>query len=201
MSTDEQLKNIKLLLRAHMNGPVSQSLRDRGLNYRVIFGVEWPRIVELAGQYPKSHALAAALWKENIRECRLMAPLLQPIDSYDGELAEVWIEDMYYPEEAQYCTMCLFQHLPNASDLAFKWIASSTEMKQLCGWLLITRLFMRLNPLNQQSENEFIDQADCGLNSNNIHIRQAVRNAIFKYALIGKREKLRINNLLVKCQF
>ncbi len=201
MSTEEQIKNIKLSLRACMNGPVSQSLRDRGLNYRVIFGVEWPRLVEIAAQYDKDHKLAAALWKENIRECRLMAPLLQPIDSFDDELADVWVEDMHYPEEAQYCSMVLFQKLPGASELAFRWIASNADMKQLCGWLLMTRLFMRNKPLMKQSEDEFADQADCALCSANVHVRQATRNAILKYALIGKREEHRVKALLEKCNF
>ena len=182
-----------------MNGPVSQSLRERGLNYRVIFGVEWTRLVELAAQYSKDHALAAALWKEDIRECRLMAPLLQPFESYDGELAEVWMDDMKYPEEAQYCTMVLLQHLPDASDCAFRWIASDNAMHQLCGWLLMTRLFMRNAPLNQQSEDEFIDQAEAAINNENIHVRQAARNAILKYALIGDREELRVCKLLSLC--
>ena len=39
----EAVREVKHLLRAAMNGPLSQSMRQKGLAYRVIFGVELPR--------------------------------------------------------------------------------------------------------------------------------------------------------------
>ncbi len=200
----ETEKNVALLKRdfhALMNGPVSVSLREKGLGYRVIFGVEWPRLVEMARGMEKDHDLAQALWKEDIRECRLMAGLLQPVETFYPEIADIWVESMRYPEEAQYTVLSLFQHLPYASEKAFEWIADSRLMFQLCGWLLLTRLFMRGTPLNQRSENEFVDQAEAALASADLPLRQAVRNALMKYSLISPREKLRVSKILGKCTF
>jgi len=73
----EQLKEIKTQLRLSMNGAVSQSMREKGLVYKLNFGVELPRIKAIAGGYEKDHSLAQALWKEDIRECKIMAGLLQ----------------------------------------------------------------------------------------------------------------------------
>ena len=95
-----------------MNGPVSASLREKGLNYRVIYGIEWNRLNDIAVSIGKNAELAGALWKEDIRECRLLAGLVQPADKFPEDLAEIWIESMHYPEEAQYTTLSLFQHLP-----------------------------------------------------------------------------------------
>ena len=94
-----------------MNGPVSQSLREKGLQYRVIYGVEWNRLIQLASTLEKDSTLACALWKEDIRECRLLALLLQPADEFLEDMAEIWIEDMHYPEEAQYALLALFCRL------------------------------------------------------------------------------------------
>ena len=44
MDIKEQLKDIKTQLRLSMNGVVSQSMREKGLNYKLNFGVELPRI-------------------------------------------------------------------------------------------------------------------------------------------------------------
>ena len=63
-----------------MNGPVSQSMREKGLAYKVNFGVELPRLREMAEEWPHNYELAAALWKENIRECRLLAGMLMQVD-------------------------------------------------------------------------------------------------------------------------
>ena len=75
MDIKEQLKDIKTQLRLSMNGAVSQSMREKGLLYKLNFGVELPRIKMIAEGYEKNHDLAQALWKENIRECKIMAAI------------------------------------------------------------------------------------------------------------------------------
>ena len=42
MDVKEQLKDIKTQLRLSMNGVVSQSMREKGLDYKLNFGVELP---------------------------------------------------------------------------------------------------------------------------------------------------------------
>ena len=44
MDTAEQLREIKRALRGMMNGVVSASMREKGLTYKVNFGVELPRL-------------------------------------------------------------------------------------------------------------------------------------------------------------
>ena len=63
----QQLKDIKTRLRLSMNGAVSQSMREKGLVYKLNFGVELPRIKSIAADYEKDHSLAQALWKEDIK--------------------------------------------------------------------------------------------------------------------------------------
>ena len=59
----QRLKDIKTQLRLSMNGAVSQSMREKGLVYKLNFGVELPRIKGIAAGYEKDHSLAQALWK------------------------------------------------------------------------------------------------------------------------------------------
>ena len=154
-TTTEKLQLIKRDFRSLMNGTAAASLREKGLHYRLIFGVEWPQLMRLSAEIGKDHDLAQALWKEDIRECRLLAGLIQPVETFSLELADVWIETMHYPEEAQYTVLSLFQHLPHVSEAAFNWIARSEEMYRLCGWLVLARLFMKGLPLNTRSEDAF----------------------------------------------
>lgn len=84
-----------------------------------------------------------------------MAGLLQPVDGFCREIAEIWIEDMRYPELAEYTVMNLFQRLPYASEVVFPWIADEREYFQLCGYLLMTRLLMKGWTLNERAEAEF----------------------------------------------
>ena len=57
MDIKEQLKDIKTQLRLSMNGAVSQSMREKGLVYKLNFGVELPRIKMIAENYENSRHL------------------------------------------------------------------------------------------------------------------------------------------------
>ena len=92
--TARQVGEIKALLRPLMNGVLSQSLRERGLRYRLIYGIELPRLKELAATLDKSHSLAQALWKEDIRECRILAGMLQPPETFLPDICDIWMDDI-----------------------------------------------------------------------------------------------------------
>lgn len=182
----ETIKDIKAKFRLFMNGVISQSMREKGLDYKLNFGIEYPRIKEIASGYEPSHELAQALWKENIRECKIMAGLLQPVDSFYPEIAEIWIEDMRYPELAEYTVMNLFQYLPYASEVVFRWMADERDSFQLCGYLLMARLLMKEKELNERAEAEFLDQAFTALECENVAVQKAAARALCKFAAQSK---------------
>ena len=174
----QRLKDIKTQLRLSMNGVVSQSMREKGLVYKLNFGVELPRIKGIAAGYEKDHSLAQALWKEDIRECKILAGLLQPVESFLPEIADIWVEDIRNIEIAELTTMNLFQHLPYAPAKSFHWIASEDEYTQVCGFLTIARLLMKKGDMNERVENEFLDQAITAFLSGSYHVRNAAMTAI-----------------------
>ena len=182
----ETIKDIKSKFRLFMNGVISQSMREKGLGYKLNFGIEFPRIKEIAAAYEPNHEVAQALWKENIRECKILAGLLQPVDSFCPEIADIWIEDMHYPELAEYTVMNLFQRVPYASEVVFRWMADDREYFQLCGFLLMARLLMKGQKLNERAEAEFLDQAFTALEGDIVSVQKAAALALCKFALQSK---------------
>ena len=182
METQETIREIKTQFRLFMNGIVSQSMRDKGLDYKLNFGIELPRLKEIAAKFEKNHDVAQALWKENIRECKILAGLLQPVDTFYPEIADIWEEDMRYPEIAELTCMNLFQHLPYASEKAFEWMADEREYFQFCGYMLMTRLLMKGNEMNERAEDEFLDQAITVLQGETGIVCRAASTALRRYA-------------------
>lgn len=82
-------------------------MREKGLVYKLNFGVEIPRIKMIAEGYEKNHDLAQALWKEDIRECKIMAAMLQPVDTFYPEIADIWVESIRNIEIAELTCMNL----------------------------------------------------------------------------------------------
>ena len=175
----ETVREIKGKLRLFMNGVLSQSLREKGLKYRLIFGVELPRLREIAAGYEQNHELAQALWKEDIRECKILAAYLQPVESFDAELADFWMESVHNTELADYLCMALLRRLPYASQKAFQWIASDNRMEVYTGFRLMSHLFVTLGTeMNERSRNEFLDQAQAALQGDDMLVKQAAQSAL-----------------------
>ena len=192
----ETIKDIKSKFRLFMNGMVSQSMREKGMEYKLNFGIEYPRIKEIAAGYEPDHELAQALWKENIRECKILAGLLQPADTFYQEIADIWIEGMDYPELAEYTVMNLFQRLPYASEVVFRWMADECEMFQLCGFLLMARLLMKGEKLNERAEAEFLDQACTAVEGDCGPVQKAASVALRKYAHQSRENKRTVSKQL-----
>lgn len=192
----ETIKDIKSKFRLFMNGMVSQSMREKGMEYKLNFGIEYPRIKEIAAGYEPDHELAQALWKENIRECKILAGLLQPVDTFYPEIADIWIEGMDYPELAEYTVMNLFQRLPYASEVVFRWMADEREMFQLCGFLLMARLLMKGEKLNERAEAEFLDQACTAVEGDCGPVQKAASVALRKYAHQSRDNKRTVSKQL-----
>ena len=197
METQETIREIKKQFRLFMNGVVSQSMREKGLDYKLNFGIELPRLKEIAAKFEKNHVVAQALWKENIRECKILAGLLQPVDTFYPEIADIWVEDMHYPEIAELTCMNLFCRLPYASEKVFQWIADEGEYFQFCGYMLMARLLMRGSELNERAENEFLDQALTDLHSESGMVVRAVTTALRKYAYQCPVQAKRLGKMLV----
>lgn len=199
-SLHEQLRLIKQQLRGAMNGPVSQSMREKGLTYKINFGVELPRLREMAAELPHTYELAAALWKEDIRECRLLAAMLMPTADFDEALADVWVEQMRFNEEAECTTVHLFARLPFASSLVFRWLADERAMFRLCGWTLLGRLLMQGAQPAPRDIDEILDHATAELSAtDNPSLRRAAYKALLRLSDLGDCEARRVDELLDHC--
>lgn len=196
MDVHETIKDIKGQFRLYMNGVVSQSMREKGLDYKLNFGIEFSRIKEIAARYEKNHEVAQALWKENIRECKILAGLLQPVETFYPEIADIWVEDMYYPEIVELTCMNLFQNLSYASEKAFEWIADEREYFQYSGFMLMARLLMKDNFLNERAEAEFLDQAMVTLQGEDLLPQKAAATALRKFVSQSKENARKISKLL-----
>lgn len=179
------IRQIKTELRLSMNGVASAYMRENGANYKLNFGVELPRLRTIAAAFTPDHDLAQALWKEDIRECKLLAAMLQPAETFYPEIADIWTESMPNTEIAQHTVQNLYCRLPYASQKAYEWIADERDIFQVCGYLILARLFMQdLHP-NERAENEFLDQVRTALHGSPAVCRAAT-SALQKYQALDE---------------
>ncbi len=153
-NTLDEVRDIKKSLRLAMNGVVSTLQRRQGLDYKINFGVEIPRLKSIADTHSKNRELAATLWQDNIRECKMLAIFLMPEDGYH-EVADKWIGETRFTEIADQLAMHLLCKLPNAWEKALQWTANSEGMYCYCGFLTISHLIRRGTTPAKEQERSF----------------------------------------------
>ena len=184
--THEKLKEIKQSFRLLMNGVASHSMRQKGVDYKINWGVPVPELQQMATEYGKDYDLAIELWKEDIRECQVLATLIMPAERMDNDLVDVWMERVRTQEMAELLAFHLLQHLRFAPSLAYQWIASDKNMYQLCGYQLLARLFAQGLEPNERGINEFLDQAHVTLQGDNLPLKHAAYNCLLSFCELGE---------------
>ena len=195
MDIHDVIKEIKQSFRQMMDGSVAQSMRDKGLNYHLNWGATLPRLKakaeEIKAMFNVSclmfnvYDLAIALWKENIRECKILATMLMPPEKMLPEVCDIWMEQMPSQEIAEQAAFNLWQYLPYAPEKAYQWIASDQEYYQLCGFHILSRLFMNGQEPNERGINEYMDQALSAIQGPYMSVRKAAMQSMVHFAELG----------------
>ena len=182
---EEQIKEIKRSFRQMMDGAVAQSMRDKGVDYHLNWGATLPRLRAKADEIGPNYDLAIALWKENVRECKILATMIMPPKEVLPEVIDIWMEQTPTQEIAEQAAFNLYQYLPFAPEKAYTWIAYDKPLFQLCGFHILTRLFMNGQEPNERGINEFIDQALVALQGDSLPVRKAAMSSLQRFAELG----------------
>lgn len=168
-----------------MNGTASRSMREKGLDYHLNWGVSFMDLKQMAEEIGKAYDLAIELWKEDIRECKILATLLMPADKMPVEIAEIWMEQTQSQEMAEMQAFNLYQYVDYAPAMAYKWMASDREVNQICAYNILSRLFMKGQEPNERGIHEFLDQALTAMQSGSVGVSHAAMNAVRRFAELG----------------
>lgn len=126
---------------AFRNGIVADTLRNAGMPYKIIFGLQLPQLKEISGTLNQDIDLAMELWNDaNVRESRLLACYLFPKDKIDEKIASDLAESVQTAEEADILCFRLLRYLPFAPALANRLIDSKESLIQYCGKALLRNL-------------------------------------------------------------
>ena len=181
----DRVKKIKQSFRQLMDGQTAQSMRDKGVEYKLNWGASIPMLREKATEIGKDYDLAIELWKTDVRECKILATMIMPAERMLPEVVDIWMEQTVSQEIAEQAAFNLYQYLPFAPEKAYQWMASDKELYQLCGFHILTRLFMNRQEPHERGINEFLDQALAALLSPSLMVRKAAMQSVIRFSELG----------------
>lgn len=164
MTMEEQLRKVRKRLRMAMNGIVSNSLRQKGMNYKLIFGVPLPEIKEIAKSFEMNADFARALWSADVREMKILATMLFPPSEMERKEACQWAAAIVYPELAEQCCNNLFPKVADPAKLAVDLLGDrESPYGRTAGFLLFAQLFKLGKPVEKAGSEVLLAECECVL--------------------------------------
>lgn len=167
--------DIKKELRASMNGILSARMREAGMPFKLIFGVELPRLQSIAQEFRKDAGLAGLLWNQSIRETRLLAIMLMPPEAFTKEMADTWADTMQTAEEAQVMAMMLLPKTGQAKVLCMEWLKAGRPLPSICACLCLRHLLIGGIKLKDEEWKCIEERMQGMLPEANLHVRKAIQ--------------------------
>ena len=198
---NSKLKQIKQSFRLLMNGVTATSMRRKGVEYKLNWGVSVIDLQKMAAEYGKDYDLAIQLWKEDIRECKILATMIMPAEEMPMEVVDIWMEQTQSQEMIEMAVFNLYQHLPFAPQKAFQWLASENSLYQMASYLLLARLFMQGLEPDERGINELIDNAIVTLEGDNLPVKHAAVKCLTRLSELGEpyglvvKQALKVHNI------
>jgi hypothetical protein len=173
------------------DGANVDSLRQRGINYKMVYGVPIITLRKIAANYFPDKEIADILWKEDNRELKIISTLTQDPDSFED--ANQWVDEINNLELAEQATMNLFCKLPDAIRLAKNWVQSDKLYVKNCGFLLYTRLFSQNIPINGEDTVIYFDSVNEALNSESLLLQNTALTSLKR---LGRQSVLHAKEIL-----
>ena len=122
MIDKKTLSDIHARFRQLRSGELADNLAAQGINYRIAWGVESYKLREIASEFQQDKELAEALWKEDVRESKMLATRLYPINELSQETALAWVKEAKYTEIADQVCMNILSKMPNVKDIVVRLV-------------------------------------------------------------------------------
>lgn len=182
-SVDDDVKKIKRSFRLFMNGVASSSMRDKGLEYKINWGIPVTRLRDMAAQYAPSVALAERLWESDVRECKILATMLMPAERFSEPMALSWLSACNNQEMVEMLVFNLVQNMPCVETFVVSLLHSDEPNAPLAALHLVSRLVARQNVAFMTDEvvSSFAQLVIKALNGTDAVLKHAALNSVTRY--------------------
>jgi len=180
-----------------MDGVTAASMRAKGVGYRMNFGVDIPRLKQIAAKYAPDKVLAEIMWKEDVRELKILATMLFPVVHFSREDAGRWVQGTANQEIREQVCKNLFQELTYADELVQEWIENEDETIRATGYWLFARLcIIRSESVVRVRFERLLERAKADLKSESLLLRQSALNTLKFFGRISPDNAERVMRLV-----
>ena len=179
METREIIKEIKKKLRTRENGPASEAMENLGVKYKKNHGLSVRQIKDIAADYLNNHELALELYKEDIRELKIMSFVVENAQTVSIKQIDDWVNALTDTEQAEQIAISLIVFNPKFYSKTFVWAESDNPFVRRTAFVLIARIAMyQKKDLSNDEYKKYIELCLLKAKDSNIHVAKAISWAL-----------------------
>ncbi|QGY45334.1 hypothetical protein GM418_17130 [Maribellus comscasis] len=138
--TEQKFQKLLSLIKSRKNGDVSVMMSQKGLKYKLNWGVSLIELREIAKQFESDHLLALKLWNKQWRETMILASLLDEPEKVTEEQMDYWTKSFENTEIAEQVSANLWVKCKFAFVKALEWCRGKKYLVHFTGIHLMSRL-------------------------------------------------------------
>lgn len=193
----ENFKKILKKINRNADGDTMIQLYKRGVKYRRNYGVKVPIIKKIAKDFTPDTELALELWESNIREMRILAGFLQPVEQLTLSQMEKWALDFNNIEIVEQTCINLFSKSNLAITACYNWFENEQEYIKTSAFLLSSLLIKNLTAKERtELEEKILQLSVTNSNSDSLHVKNALSRALVEIAKVDMQNNQKIKDIL-----
>ena len=138
--TEKKFQQLIKVIRLRQSGEVAEAMNQRGISYKVNWGVSLLDLRETAQSYEADHLLALKLWNKQWRETMILATLIDDPEEVTEEQMDFWTKSFENIEIAEQASTNLWVKSKFAFVKALEWCRGKKHLVRFTGVHLIGRL-------------------------------------------------------------
>ena len=137
---EQQFQQILIRIRLAKNGIVVEQMKERGLQYKVNWGVSITELRVIAAQFKPNHILALKLWNKQWRESMILAAMVDVPGEVTEEQMDYWTKSLETTEIAEALNTYLWVKSRYAFVKSLEWCRGKKHLVRFAGIHLMGRL-------------------------------------------------------------
>jgi len=138
--TEKKYQQILVLVKSRKSGEVADLMKQKGISYKMNWGVSIIDLREIAKQFVPDHLLALKLWNKQWRETMILATLIDEPKLVTEEQIDFWTKTLENTEIAEQASANLWVKTKFAYIKAMEWCRGKKHIIRFTGLHLIGRL-------------------------------------------------------------
>lgn len=168
--TEKKFQQVLSLIKLRKSGEVADLMKQKGIIYKMNWGVSIIDLREIAAQFEPDHLLALKLWNKKWRETMILATLIDEPKLVTEEQIDYWTKTFENTEIAEQASANLWVKTKFAFIKSMEWCRGKKHIIRFTGVHLIGRLALTNKSAIDEMFDPFFEELpilakDCALNT------------------------------------